>query len=275
MGRGVKLVSHEARAGKAGSRVAVSAYRVPDLTQLVYASPFVMRGKRIGAMKVRIQPQYANTWSQRAGILFLRFEQKDLGARGAKSNVLAKLTRSKESPFVRQQYRDIAPAFRDMLKGFKLRVTFESYGPILGTGGHAVHQGFSQPKAVDIIHYRYGGETGGRTGSHPLDEEEVMVDLIKMHWAHPSDSRSERKGAFLGRRIGRNYFNAVIRPSRHYFKKYFEGKKLNFGGKPARIRPARFEEIGEGVARNKPDARKKAPAKKTPASKKEPRSGKT
>lgn len=268
MGQGVTLVSHKASGGRAGSRVSETVYRVADLTHLVYASPFVMRGNRIGAMQVRIQPQYSNNWSQRAGILFLKFEQRDLGKKDDKGELLPRLTRAKESPLVRQQYRDIAPAFRDMLRGFKLRVIFENYGPILGTGGHASHQGFARPKAVNIINYSYGGETGGNTGRHPLDEEEVVVDLMKMLWARPKDPWSWRESAFLGPRIGRNYFNAVIRPSRHYFKKYFEGKELNLGGKPPVKRMARFEEIGEGVSKKKSDPKMMPDSGKSPASSK-------
>ena len=101
---------------------------------------------------------------------------------------------------------------------------------------------------------------------------------MKLLWAKPKDPWSWRESAFVGPRIGRNYFNAVIRPSRHYFKKYFEGKELNLGGKPAVKRMARFEDIGEGGAKKKPDLKKKSDSRKKSAPKREPvskkRSGK-
>lgn len=82
-----------------------------------------------------------------------------------------------------------------------------------------------------------------------------MVDLIKLLFQNPNqNAQGRRKGAFLGHHTGRDYANAVIRPSPHYFDKYFKGKKVKFGGHRAEIKPgqrdAAYDEIGEPGLQN-------------------------
>jgi len=250
MGKGVSLVSHEVRDAEAGSREAISVFRVESLTDLTYASPFLMLGERVGKMRINIHPMYGDNWSQVAGILFLQFRHIEKKQAEKKTEALALLTRIRESPLARQEYRDVAPIFRDLLKGFKVRIVFENYGEILGNGGHAVHLfRYARPKEMNIIDYSYGGETGGRTGTHVLDNEENVVDLVKLLLQNPGENaRGTRKGAFLGRHTGRDYANAVIRPSPHYFDRYFKGKTLSFTHrwrKKKGERPADYAEIGE------------------------------
>ena len=243
MGKGAVLTSHVVRDAHAGSREAVTVYTVPQFTDLTYCSPFFQRGDRQGKLRVAIHPQYKNSWNQVAGILFLHFDHRDL--KGEKSELFKELTRTSESPVIRQGYRDIAPIFRDAMKGLKIRIIFENYGQILGTGGMAKHLfPYKRPKQVNIINYAYGDETGGRTGTHPLDEEEVATDLVKLLLGHPDDRHSPRPGQFLGKRTGRSSFRAVIRPSEFYFDKYFKGKDLHFGGSRG-TKKASFADIGD------------------------------
>ena len=252
MGKGVTLVSHEVRDAEAGSREAVTVYRVADITDLTYASPFLMLDERVGKMSIKINPQYHDTWNQVGGILWVNFRHTSTTRKDHKnSERFDLLTRRRESPRVRQGYRDIAPIFRDLLQGFQVRIVFENYGEILGSGGHAVHLfRYDRPTQINIVNYSYLGETGGRTGTHPLDREENMVDLIKLLFQNPKkNARGRRKGAFLGHHTGRDYANAVIRPSPHYFKKYFEGKKIKLERHRPDIKPgtrqATYGDIGE------------------------------
>jgi hypothetical protein len=254
MGTGVTLADYRVESGLDGSRQALAVYDVEDLTDLTYVSPFLMRGEHMAAMKISIQPQFHDSWSQVAGILYLKFDHAETPAEP--SARLKKLTTLEESPLVRQGYRDIAPIFRDLLRGFKVRVIFENYGEILGTGWHASHLfRFERPTEVDIINYSYGGETGGKTGTHPLDDEEVVADLLKLLLAQPNDPWCRRRGAFLGKHMGRPWFRAVIRPSRPLFDKYFEGKELSFKRRGKRM--AEFEEIGETPENRRDAVRKK------------------
>jgi hypothetical protein len=261
MGKGVALASYEVTDGRAGSRVATAVYRAADITQMTYLTPFLMRGQRIGALRIHVEPQYANTWNQRAGVLFVRFVSQDRPWAPGEGSVVSQLVFGASSPLGRQAYRDLAPAFRDMMRGFKFRIVFESYGPIIGVGPASNASSFARPMEVDVVNWSYDAESGGRTGAHPLDGEEAMADLVKLTWAPPRENEHwtqgehVRVGRYLGPSVGQTWFNAVIRPSRPYFDKYFAGKDLVLGedrkDAPAPRKPARFEEIGErGQDRN-------------------------
>jgi hypothetical protein len=185
---------------------------------------------------------YSAKYHNKPGTLKLSFDHVRDGAKP--TPVLTKLTRSEESPQVRQRYRDVTPMFRDLLRGFKVRVIFEHYGEILGTRSFFHSE---RPRELDIVNYSYGGEAGGKTGTHPLDDEEVMVDLMKLLLARPA-ALDRRKASFLGQHMGAESFRAIVRPSRPLFDKYFKGKELAFSqghGRPFVKRMASFKEIGE------------------------------
>jgi hypothetical protein len=205
-----------------------------------------------GKIKVGVEPQYTDQWAQTAGILFVRFDYLDSPLRAGEGAAVKALAPTNETPAARQMYRDVAPAFRDLLRGFKVRVVFESYGEILGSGWHAGPVDVSylgRATARDVVNYTYGGEGGGKVGTHPLDDEEVMVDLLKLQIASEGERfHCQRIGEFMGKHSGRQWFNATIRPSRFFFDKYFAGKDLKFeqrGLVPAGTRKADFAEIGE------------------------------
>ena len=243
MGPGVTLVSHKLENRQGGSRQSIAVYQVPDITKLTYMSPFFMRGECLGKMRIGMHPQYVESNNSKAGTLYLNFDHID--DRAKPTPLLAELTGSGESPLVRQRYRDVAPILRDFLKGFKVRVVFENYGEILGTE-HLFW--YDRPRELAIVNYAYGGEAGGKTGTHPLDDEEVVVDLAKLLLAKPNDPWCRRKAPFLGKYAGRNQFRAIIRPSQPLFDKYFKGKELSFSqghGRPMLKRMASFSAIGE------------------------------
>jgi len=253
MGSGVTLVSHKMDEGQAGSLRAVTVYRVGDITELTYVSPFFMRGEHLGTMRIGIKPSYEGGFKTTAGLLMLVFSHGD--PRAEPSAVAKELTtlEQDESPLIRQRYRDIAPALRDLLKGFKIRMVFENFSEIVG-GRKYFHN--ERPKELDIINYTYGGEPGGKTGTHPLDDEEVVVDLMKLLLARPDSPWSRRQGRFLGPHASGERFGVMIRPSRPLFDRYFKGKNLSIrqgAGRPNREMPARFEDIGD-TAENRRDA---------------------
>jgi len=246
MGKGVTLASHTVRDADGGSREAVTVYRVADVNQLVYVTPFLGRGERLGKVHVRLSAQYGPYG--KPGTLEIKLEPKNVPWKPGEGALARELARSVESPLARQQYRDVAPAFRDMLQGLKIRLTLESYGPFVPP------RGVPRATTTDVINYSYSAESGGRTGTHPLDDEEVMADLLKLLFASSGDPWCERRGPFLGRHTVGSRFQAVIRPSRALFKEYFEGKTLAFPrpGAPAVTRKAEFAEIGEPPKPEKP-----------------------
>jgi hypothetical protein len=249
MGKGVTLVSHNVHTTDSGSREAVAVYQAADITTLTYMSPFFGKGMKQGKFHFSIEPQYADQWRQVAGILMLRADYIDSPLKPDEGPAIRALGLTNETPLLRQAYRDVAPAFRDLLGGFKIRVAFENYGEILGIGGAGDVARLRRPNTANMVNYAYGGGKSGEGGTHPLDDEEVMVDLLKLRIAGEGERyHCQRIGEFLGKYSGRQGFTAAIRPSRPLFDKYFAGKELKFGMRgltPAGTRKADFAEIGE------------------------------
>jgi len=268
MGKGIRLVSHKVREAEKGSRESVAVFKIPDLNDFRYVSPFLAYADypKNNVIRVRLYPLYkSESYVGTAGemaVLFWptknpqRHHRPKKGERGPK----------RPSPVDLQVFRELRPVFRDVLREFKVRLTFESYAPIRTTGF-----GLRGQKAgvnhVDMINV---SDTDlDRYGSNFFENEEVMVDLIQLKWGSQNVVAHTRGFAsnhtvplFLcwGSRFApwRGSSGIFFRPSRALFDRHFQGKKLDYGrwakSPPNKLVPARFERIG--YRKDKTHARK-------------------
>ena len=256
MGKGATLDRHTVRDAEAASREAVTVFRIPDLNDLRYTSPFIGTHRPAWDLKVSLAPQLSDDWrGWQGGDLMVNFSASKPPARPAFTNMPAlPALQLPGGPLGRQAYRDIAPAFRDMLKGFRIRVAFECYGRIhrmkRGRSMRAYGRGYTSPNKQDIIHFAYEGSSGTET----IDSEEVMADLLQFH-IHPSE-KSKTYGPFVSRRLPTSVQMAV-RPSRPLFDRYFKGKSIVTGPPDGKkTYPATFERFGNRTADERRKGRK-------------------
>lgn len=255
MGPGVTLASHELKDIEGGAKESVAVYQIQDLNEFRYVSPFLAYTDypENAIVKVNYVPLYkSRPYNGTAGEMAIsfrplkppksepRYDEKNPPPKGP-------------TPAELQALRDVEPLFRDMLKGFQVRMTFESYCAIRSTGfgfrGHKDRVNF-----VDMINFsdqdldRYGGKF--------IDNEEIMLDLIR--WQMGSRDITETVYEFTNNpsvpiflpfgsrhQRWRQSDEIYIPPSRAIFKQYFEGQELDFSrwGPGPKV-PATWERIG-------------------------------
>ena len=222
MGKGMQLVSHTVRDTAKGARECVSVFKIPQITGFKYVSPFFGKigyGKQ-KMLTCQVAPLYSNSWTgTRAGYMEATFASP-----GPRHHRLPECKRP--SPSKVQKYRDLGPVFADMMEGFKLRLVFESYAPVI-VRGRGQRNPRSRPHKTYLIDI--AGENIGRGGARFFDIEEVMADLLQMHINGPHVRRHSGYGATSQLfRFGDGGTRIMFRPSRHYFDKHFAGKTLTF-----------------------------------------------
>jgi len=239
MGKGLTLVRHKTREGGDGWMESVAEFDVVDLNNFRYVSPWLASGDYAANSAVRFQlkPQYKSApyGNGPAGVMSVDLVLDKGGPhKGGAPKVL--------TPQEQQVYRDIAPAIRDMLKGFRLRLTFKSYAPTGGRIGNVL---------LDVSDTDMDG-----VSQLFFENEEIMLELLRLDFGGPNTAGNvwkneiEPKFLPLGSRNmwwgggGRIWF----RPSKALFAKYFEGKKLDYSvwraAPPDKHVPALFEKIG-------------------------------
>jgi hypothetical protein len=222
MGKGIALVSHKVRDAEKGARECVSVFKIPQITDFRYVSPYLGKGDyaKEKAIVCKTWPYYKNSWTRtRAGWMAIGFHSvsKRHGKPGYKV----------PSPADIQVYRQLKPVFADMLKGFRLKFVFEGYGPAVvrragqrdsGTRTHLAH-------LIDV-----SSENLDRYGAKFLANEEVMAELLQMQINGPHVIANSGYGSTS--QLFRFYdggCEVMFRPSKHYFGKHFVGKTLSFG----------------------------------------------
>ena len=163
-----------------------------------------------------------------------------------------------DSPLGQQAYRDLAPVFDDMMKGFLLRVTFESYAPIDNYRWEVpLRNADAHPHTCDLVHF--SSENLDNGGDHFLENEEVMLALLRGHHKffhterdHPRYSHflaanlADRQGNHTLPMLNRARSTSfMIKPSRPLFDKLLAGKTLEWGKDHKHMsKTAKFEEVG-------------------------------
>jgi hypothetical protein len=238
MGEGVTLVKHETHEGGDGWMESVAEFAVVDLSKFRYVSPWLAYGDypSNNAVRLAMTPLYkSNAYGGgNAGnmVVHLAYDRPPQGS----------VAPPELTPLQQQVYRDIAPAIRDMLKGFKLRFTFEPYAPVGGAVGKVLLD-VSDTKMDQLSQLFF-------------ENEEIMLELARMDLGGPNVAnnvfRNPTLPTFLphGSRamwwVGSQ--NLWFAPSQQLFDKYFAGKKLDLSqwqaSPPDKHVPATFEEVG-------------------------------
>ena len=255
MGKGIALVSHDLREVGGGDKESVAVYKVQDLNEFQYVSPFLAYTDypQNNIVKCRFEPlMKGRNYGGSAGQLAIAFRllQPPKGEPRLRPD---EAPPKGPSPVELQALREIEPVFREMLKDFRIRFTFESYSPIAHTGFG--WRGYKERvRYVDLINFSdqdldvYGGKF--------LENEEIMLDLIR--WKLGSKNVTDTTYAFMtnasvpvflpwGAATSRwiQSDEIYIPPSRALFDKYFAGKEIDpsHWGPGPKV-PARWEEIG-------------------------------
>jgi hypothetical protein len=284
MGKGVKLVSYKVRDAEKGSKESVAVYKVDYLGDFVYVSPFLARGGYPHNVKVNIYPYLSYRWTgQWPGALIIDFRPQ-----GYKSARRPKAPKKKKSPPRKkgappppppapgemQVYRDLAPVFRDVFRGVRFRLTFETYCGITRAWGLAHRNRSGGTKKIDVINV--SDKDLDAYGYNIFENEEIMTELLRWKLSAPKGARhfltSHLRGMTDNQTLPvfhQGSSGAVgIRPSRQLFDMHLKGKILDWTGTPnheikARGKqPARFEWVGWTPPKKKPKKPGPKPAPK-------------
>lgn len=264
LGTGCTLVSYEVADAEGGAKEALAVYKIDDITELRYVSPYLayVDYETNRTVKFVLEPKMKSShegWT--AGEIALRIELLKRGVEYPK----IKLNPGERpppgpSPKSVQLFRDMAPMFQDMLKEFKLKLRFECYAPIHTQFG--IREAGTAPKYVDIINVT--DKDLDKYGTSFFENEEIMLEVVQraFHGDTIADhvkewSKNTTVPVFPNwgapKRAWTVGSSIVFRPSQHYFKKFFDGKTLDFvdhfGSHP---RPANFDEIRFKLETQKP-----------------------
>jgi hypothetical protein len=134
------------------------------------------------------------------------------------------------SPVQLQEYRRLRPVLKDMLKGFHVKLAVESYAPV-----EVFRHGQRNRRARSKVCYLVDVSDGNRDrfGASILDSEEFMLEVARMALdgphirEHCAGFASDLTVPLI--RFSSTGWKILFKPSRHYFDKFFKGKKLDFG----------------------------------------------
>jgi hypothetical protein len=265
MGEGVTVGSHEVRDGALGSRESVTVYQVADLSKFRYISPFVgYNGYTSQQLVFDIRPTLTGRGWYYCGvgpgslIVSARARKypdaggKSKGKKGASQGKGGKDARGAGgyTPLEVQTLRELVPVFGDMLEDFKVKVTLETYCPISAGGGYVTRTARTRSRHMYLIDVS-GKDDMDKYGYPFVKNEEIMVDMLR--------GKLSRKGRFwssgLYNKIGRGYdyrpatslmvgngtmplinqtrgIEIGFPASRALFKRYLEGKQLDYTTNP-------------------------------------------
>lgn len=256
MGKNVKLVEHSIKDVEKGAKESLAVYHVENINDFQYVSPFVAYTDypENSTVKVEMVPlMKSRNYAGLAGEMCIAFKP----LKQPKSEVRTKDSPPEKGPVPRdvQALRQLQPVFADLLKGFKLRLTFESYAPITATG-FGWRDRRTQTPIVDLINV--SDNDLDQHGVSVLENEEIMLDLLRGRFGsqnvaeavrHFQDNNTVPLFLIWGSANApwRQSDEICFKPSKELFDKHFAGKMIDLDrwqstGK--NIRPAKFDEIG-------------------------------
>jgi len=235
MGTGVSLISHKIQDGKKGSKESISVFKITDLNNFIYASPWLAYRDYAdnNAIKWHVKPMYkSRPYGQgSAGCISIEFGHVKSRPKGR----ARKQPDPPIKPIDAQVYRELGPVFRDALEGFQVKLTFQSYAPVHYKYNSRGQR--SRSKSVDILNIT--DKDLDRYGYNFFENEEIMLDVIR--WELGSSDVVSHVKNYSGNTtlpvftpLGSSHMwwsgggNLHFRPSRPLFNKFFKGKKLDF-----------------------------------------------
>jgi hypothetical protein len=257
MGKDIQLKSHEIKDVENGAKESVAVFEIDDISELRYASPFLayLDYAENNIVKFNMEPVLVSNSSGlwRAGTISVWLQPLSQPKRDFPPKE-GDPPRKEPSPLELQKIRQVQPIFKDMMKGMKVKLTFESYAPL-----RQVNFGYRGRRSgdyhCDVINF--SADNFDKYGINILDNEEVLLELLRgetggkniiEHVAGFANNRTvpvflgygSRHGNVRGGRIS-------FPPSQTLFDRHFDGKMLTFVFEkgPKRTRPASFEEVGE------------------------------
>ena len=254
MGKGMTLVSHTVRDAEQGSRESVAVFKIPNISDFTYVSPYlaVANYPKHHAIKCTMFPVYESTWwGRHAGQMGVSF-----------TSVTSEPERGgtppapppPPSPASLQALRDIQPIFRDLLKDFKLKVTFKGYTPLRFRQYYRYRGMRERTTTYDLIDF--SDKNLDNYGTDFLSNEEVMLELLKMNFGGPNiteQTKAHADNPTLPVFQFRSTPEIYLPPSRQMFDQHFAGKTLTHSREQNITGPAKFEEIGfKGETTTKP-----------------------
>ena len=250
MGQSLALVKHELRDAEGASKECFSEFTVDDVSKFQYVSPWLAYADypENHALKFELVPLYNGPAGNMA--VNLRYVKNPRGQPPPPKDGPVPGART---PRDLQVYRDMGPIARDLLNGFRLRFSIESYAPVhSGLGVRGESGGATSMDLLDVSDANLD-----KWGGPFFENEEVMLELTQLQFGgrNQVDNVREYGGNetvpvffpagsphmwfFAGGSTERVYFA----PSRQLFDKHFAGKKLDYPHGPTQV-PAEFEKIG-------------------------------
>ena len=253
MGKGLSLDKHEVRRTPDGGRESVATFKTPDINNFKYVSPWLAYRDYAhnSWVQCKLQPAYKSSayGRERAGEMYVNFVHMKKPAPGSKPQRGAPPPKG-PSPRKLQAYRNLAPLLRDAFKDFHVKLTFESYAPIMRSNLGLRGRG-GRTKKIDLINFSW--QDRDKFGDAFLDNEEIMLDIARWDLGS-ADIVSHVKGFPNNKTVpvfvpfGSAGGHIPFKPSRFLFDKHFKGKKLDYSewapSPPEKHVPAVFEKIG-------------------------------
>lgn len=262
MGKGMALVRHEVHEAEGGSQESITEYRIPDLTDFRYMSPFLAYKdyQENNAIRFKITPILQNSHNMCVGQIRLEVGTEKPGQREEKPEAGQPEPKGL-TPREQQDFRDVSPVIRDMLEDFKIRLVFEAYCTPSYVG--FAHRGRSNGShEVELLDFSEADMD--RFGGKFLENEEVMLALVR--WDLRNKEVVEHVRDWAGNHTlpvylpwgSQHMWNTkgpqiIVRPSRDLFAKYVEGKTHRFAKKAGNDlaydeRTVTFEQVGYSAA---------------------------
>lgn len=265
-GTGTVLTKQEIKNLTGGVKVLEAEYKIPDINNLYVVNPYLSytNYREMGKAKFLLAPLYKSQayTGARAGQMSLSITTEKQGA-GQKAVGKGEPRIPIPAPVELQKYRNLQPIFKDLMKEFKISVSFQCYASLHTCFGYRDRS--SKPRSCEI--FSFSGADYDNTGGLLLDNDEIMQELLRQKfWDYnfvrafqdfPNNMTvpvvSDSGSPYAGWK-GSSIVGIFFPPTKAMFQKYFEGKSLDYSewgpSKPENLVPALFEKIGFDPAKD-------------------------
>jgi hypothetical protein len=230
MGKGVRLVSHQATDLPGGARQSLAVYHVPDLEDLRLLNPYLIQAPANRLMRFQLTPIYRFVHSfHRVGDVMLYLVPAETPKRRPRREDAP--PPPEPTPAQLQTIRDLQPAFADMLEDFHIKLRLIATKPIsLGY----VRDRKASTKVINLISFTH--QDLDAFGSPFVENEELMLTLLR--WRMDADVLTEHTKGFANNLTvpvfrGKEPYAVGrfrIKPTKHLFQKFYAGRPKSQGG---------------------------------------------